>query len=107
MTNYFYAPLSEAQKKKEKEKARELRQSVWWKQVVGKGHCYHCEQKFKASELTMDHLIPIARGGKSDKKNCVPCCKSCNTAKGSKTRAEIALESLNSDSKDYSDSTEE
>lgn len=26
----------------------------------------------------MDHLVPIVRGGRSSKKNCVPSCRSCN-----------------------------
>ena len=55
--DHFFTPASEAHKKKEKAKARELRESVWWKQVLGKGTCYHCEQKIKSTELTMDHLI--------------------------------------------------
>ncbi len=92
--DYFFAPASEAHQKRERAKARELRASVWWRQALGKGQCYHCEQKFKPTELTMDHLIPIARGGKSDKKNCVPSCKACNTEKGYKTRAEMALENI-------------
>lgn len=90
----FFVTASAEHQKKEKAKARELRQSQWWKQQLGKGICYHCEQKFASSELTMDHLIPIARGGKSDKKNCVPSCKDCNTKKGYKTRAELAMEEL-------------
>jgi 5-methylcytosine-specific restriction protein A len=32
----------------------------------------------------MDHLIPIARGGKSERRNVVPSCKECNTKKGNK-----------------------
>lgn len=100
MSDIYFTPASEAHKKREKEKARALRQGVWWKQVLGKGMCYHCQQKFKAEELTMDHLIPIARGGKSDKKNCVPSCKDCNTKKGYKTRAEMALDELKSSSDD-------
>lgn len=44
----------------------------------------------------MDHLIPIARGGKSTKNNCVPSCKDCNSKKGYKTRAEMAMEELKS-----------
>jgi len=91
--NYF-VPASESHQKIEKAKAREMRQSNWWKQQLGQGVCYHCEQKFKPEDLTMDHLIPIARGGKTDKKNCVPSCKECNTKKGYKTRAELAMESL-------------
>lgn len=94
MSDMYFTPASEAHKKKEKEKAKLLRSSSWWKQVLGKGACYHCEQRFSAVELTMDHLIPIARGGKSDKKNCVPSCKECNTKKGYKTRAELAMDEL-------------
>lgn len=90
----FFTSASPAHQKKEKNKARELRASAWWKQQLGQGQCYHCEQKFPVSELTMDHLIPIARGGKSDKKNCVVCCKDCNTKKGNKTRAELAMDDL-------------
>lgn len=96
----YFAPASEQHQKREKSKARELRQSSWWKQTLGRGVCYHCEQKFLISELTMDHLIPIARGGKSDKKNCVPSCKDCNSKKGYKTRAEMALEDLKSSKSD-------
>ncbi len=94
MSDIYFTPASDAHKKKEKEKARELRQGQWWKQVLGQGQCYHCQKKIKPAELTMDHLIPIARGGKSDKKNCVPSCKECNTQKGSKTRAEMAIDEL-------------
>lgn len=94
MSDFYFTPASEAHQKKEKAKARELRQGVWWKQVVGKGICYHCEQRFKAGDLTMDHLVPISRGGKTDKKNCVPSCKDCNTKKGYKTRAELAMDDL-------------
>lgn len=92
--DYLFAPATPEHQKREKAKARELRMSQWWKQEMGKGVCYHCEQKFKPSALTMDHLIPIARGGKSTKNNCVPSCKDCNTKKGYKTRAEMALEDL-------------
>ena len=93
MTDWF-VPAPPEHQKKEKAKARELRSSTWWRQVLGKGLCYHCGQKFKPSELTMDHLIPIVRGGKTNKKNCVPSCKACNTKKGHRTKAEMALEEL-------------
>lgn len=93
MSDWYIAAPPEHQKR-EKQKARELRQSSWWKQRLGQGVCYYCEQKFPPGELTMDHVIPIARGGTSSKKNCVPCCKECNNKKGSKTTAELALEEL-------------
>ncbi len=31
----------------------------------------------------MDHIVPLARGGRSTKDNLVPCCKDCNTKKNS------------------------
>ncbi|MDG0818091.1 HNH endonuclease [Bdellovibrio svalbardensis] len=96
--DYFFAAASAEHQKKEKAKARELRLSQWWKQELGKGLCYHCGNRFKPAELTMDHLIPIARGGKSNKNNCVPSCKDCNSKKGYKTRAEMAMEELKASS---------
>ncbi|QLY26294.1 HNH endonuclease [Bdellovibrio sp. KM01] len=104
---YFFSAAPEVHQKKEKAKARELRQSQWWRQELGKGLCYHCGEKFKAAELTMDHLIPIARGGKSTKNNCVPSCKDCNSKKGYKTRAEMAMEELKASSQSADVSTEE
>ncbi|MFN7727526.1 MAG: HNH endonuclease [Bdellovibrio sp.] len=96
----YFAPASEAHQKKQKAKARELRASQWWRNQLGKGVCYHCELKFTPKELTMDHLVPIARGGLSDKSNCVPSCKECNNKKGHKTRAEMAMDDLEKQNSD-------
>jgi 5-methylcytosine-specific restriction protein A len=94
MDLYFQASSIEHQKR-EKVKAQKLRASQWWKNQLGRGLCYHCEGRFHPSLLTMDHLLPIARGGLSEKNNVVTSCKECNTKKGYKTRAEIAMEELN------------
>src|SRR3989337_876656 len=76
---YFisYATLEEI--KREKAKARELRKSQWWKRKCAKGRCYFCDRTFSPKELTMDHMVPIVRGGKSTKSNVVPACKECNS----------------------------
>jgi 5-methylcytosine-specific restriction protein A len=95
----FFVSAPDDHQKREKSKARELRQGQWWKGQLAKGVCYHCEQRFHPSELTMDHLIPIVRGGKSDKKNCVPSCKDCNSKKGHQTRAELAMADIRDKSK--------
>ena len=67
--------------KKEKEKARRLRQSAWWKKKRSAGICHYCRNQFKPSDLTMDHVIPLSRGGTSRKENLVPCCRECNSKK--------------------------
>ena len=77
----FAIDLDEAIIKKERRKARALRESQWWKRRLAKGVCYYCGQSSPPRELTMDHIVPISRGGKSIKGNVVPCCKECNNNK--------------------------
>ena len=73
--------LSEEEIKRERSKARELRHSQWWKRRCATGVCHYCGRKFPPRELTMDHLVPLVRGGRSTKGNLVPACKECNTTK--------------------------
>lgn len=77
----FISDVSEAEVKREKQKARELRKSQWWKRKLSEGKCSYCGKEFKPSELTMDHIVPLIRGGKSTKNNTVPACKECNSKK--------------------------
>jgi len=81
--------------KKEREKARELRKSNWWKNKIASGVCHYCGEKFKPSELTMDHVVPLARGGSSTKNNLVPACEQCNKKKKLETPVESLLKKLN------------
>jgi len=75
----FLVEVSEAEMRRERQKARDLRQSQWWKRKLATGVCHHCSGKFTPAELTMDHLVPVVRGGKSTKGNVVPSCKACNS----------------------------
>ena len=77
----FLSDVTEEEMQRERRKARELRSSQWWKRKRANGICRHCGGVFPPKELTMDHLVPIARGGKSTKGNIVPSCKKCNSAK--------------------------
>lgn len=67
--------------KREKAKAQELRNSQWWKNLRASGKCHYCGRIFPPKELTMDHIVPIARGGRSTHGNIVPACKECNAKK--------------------------
>ncbi|MBU4263236.1 MAG: HNH endonuclease [Proteobacteria bacterium] len=79
--DYGFTGVDEQVIKKEKAKARDLRRTSWWKNKIAAGICYYCGRKFPLKELTMDHLIPLARGGTSSKGNIVAACKECNTRK--------------------------
>ena len=77
--------------RREREKARALRKSAWWQRRIQRGVCAYCGKTFPSRELTMDHVVPVARGGRSAKGNVVPSCKPCNTAKKLLTPAERIL----------------
>lgn len=79
---------------REKEKARQLRASSWWKNLIAAGKCHYCGKTFSPGELTMDHVLPLSRGGKSTKGNIVPCCKDCNNDKKFLTPAEMIMKKL-------------
>ena len=79
---------------REKAKAQKLRKSQWWRGEIGKGVCYYCSKKFPPKDLTMDHIVPISRGGKSTKGNIVPCCKECNNKKKHMTPADILIDKM-------------
>ena len=79
---------------RERARARELRASPWWQRQLAAGRCHYCGQAVPPSALTMDHVIPVARGGRSVKGNVVPACAACNRAKRHLTPAEQVLAQL-------------
>jgi len=73
--------VSDGELGREKEKARRLRRSQWWLNKIQKGVCFYCCREVGRMNLTMDHVVPLSRGGKSKKGNIVPACKECNNKK--------------------------
>lgn len=47
--------------------------------------CAYCGEVFKESELTLEHILPEAQGGRTSWTNLVAACKSCNHKKGNRT----------------------
>ena len=73
--------VSEQDIKRERDKSREFRRSRWWQNRLALGRCHWCSGTFLPEELTMDHVIPLSRGGKASRNNLVPACKQCNSSK--------------------------
>ena len=84
----FFIPADDEHVRRERAKARELRQSQWWKNIRGRGRCHYCDEAVMPADLTMDHVVPIIRGGRTTKSNVVPCCATCNSSKQSLVPAE-------------------
>jgi 5-methylcytosine-specific restriction enzyme A len=85
-----YAPIDPDELKRERARARSLRESGWWKRRIGTGVCHYCRRDVGARALTMDHVVPLGRGGRSVRGNVVPACKACNTRKQSLVPVEWA-----------------
>jgi 5-methylcytosine-specific restriction protein A len=83
MDDFEFDGLDDAARRTERAKARELRKSRWWQQKTARGRCYYCAKKVAYKDFSMDHLVPLARGGRSTKNNLVPACKDCNNRKKS------------------------
>jgi 5-methylcytosine-specific restriction enzyme A len=77
----YWEPVDPELLKRERAKARELRASGWWKRRISTGVCHYCRREVGAKTLTMDHIVPLGRGGRSVRGNVVPACKPCNDRK--------------------------
>jgi 5-methylcytosine-specific restriction endonuclease McrA len=51
--------------------------------------CAYCGSN---GSITMDHIVPISRGGTHGIGNLVPCCNRCNTIKNARTIMEWRME---------------
>ena len=76
-----WAPVDPDDLKRERARARELRGSAWWKRRIADGVCFYCKLRVGGRALTMDHVVPLGRGGRSSRGNVVPSCKTCNSHK--------------------------
>jgi 5-methylcytosine-specific restriction endonuclease McrA len=53
--------------------------------------CQYCGQRLPRRELTIDHVVPRARGGKTKWDNVVAACRQCNGCKGNLLPSEAGL----------------
>jgi len=53
--------------------------------------CQYCGAAPRLTELTIDHVFPKSRGGRSNWGNCVVSCRDCNGQKGNRTLEEVGL----------------
>lgn len=53
--------------------------------------CQYCGARPGTSELTIDHILPRSRGGKSSWENCVLACVGCNSKKANRLASEVGM----------------
>lgn len=57
-------------------------------------HCQYCGRRYPVSKLSIDHVMPKSRGGKSSWTNVVTACNECNTRKGGRLPHEASMRLL-------------
>jgi hypothetical protein len=50
--------------------------------VIQRGRCLICRAMFQLPDLTREHVVPVAKGGKRHHTNIVLTCAPCNAEKG-------------------------
>ena len=50
-----------------------------------KGHCAYCGCEITLSEMKVDHVMPLRKGGPDTLENMLPACRSCNHYKSTLT----------------------
>tara|TARA_R100001086_G_scaffold246872_1_gene179850 strand:+ start:92 stop:385 length:294 start_codon:yes stop_codon:yes gene_type:complete len=79
--------------------AQKIRIDVW---IRDKFKCVYCNMKYSHRvQLTLDHKVPLSKGGKNTKDNLVTACKQCNGNKGSLTYDEYLIHMNRGLSKGY------
>jgi hypothetical protein len=53
--------------------------------------CAYCGNRFVETELTVEHIVPVSRGGRHEWTNVVTACRSCNTRKGNRRPEEANM----------------
>lgn len=53
--------------------------------------CQYCGVELNYSAITVDHVVPVCKGGPTTWNNCVAACKSCNRKKGGKSLEESGM----------------
>lgn len=54
--------------------------------------CQYCGGKFARKDLTLDHVIPRSKDGKSEWTNIVSSCAPCNTRKADKLLKDLSFD---------------
>lgn len=56
--------------------------------------CQYCGKRLPTSALSVDHVVPRSRGGRSVWSNVVAACNACNARKGGRTPDEVGMKLL-------------
>lgn len=83
----YYVNTQIIEHRRRKQRIRFCRKDVF---ARDKYQCRYCGKR-KNVVLTIDHVVPKSRKGRTDMANCVTACLECNLRKGDRTPAEAGM----------------
>ena len=69
-------------KAQDKRGSFKLRLSFKLKLFAASQQCHYCKKHLNWEDATLDHVVPLSKGGKTVENNLVLACAPCNFAKG-------------------------
>ncbi len=67
-------------------KAHTYKHEIYGKQ---EGKCVGCNYSIPFRNITIDHIVPISKGGTDQKENLQLLCNACNSTKGARSQSEF------------------
>src|SRR3970282_1404686 len=64
----YLSAVTETELRHQRAKARVLRGSQWWKRRIAAGRCHYCGCQVGPRALSMDHVVPLIRGGRCNRR---------------------------------------
>ena len=58
------------------------------------GECCYCGRHGRQEDMTLDHVMPVSRGGRSTWSNVALACRACNALKDNRTPEEAGMKML-------------
>ena len=87
-TKQIRKKLKSNQTKKSQFTARKVMRQNHYQEQNGK--CFYCKKALNRREATLDHVIPVSKGGMDTKENTVMCCKTCNILKSNQSNFKLS-----------------
>ena len=66
-----------------------VQQQIWHRDGY---QCMFCGKKIPQVQLTVDHFVPLEKGGANDPSNYLSCCRACNKHKGNQDPEAYCME---------------
>lgn len=67
--------------------------AIEWQQIMNNTDwkCVYCQISLTPKNRSLDHIIPLSKGGQHHIDNLVACCRTCNSKKGNKKVSDFSV----------------